>query len=109
MHAHKLKISERRENYTIFLLFIVGIPPHSAMEPHNQGSLGTRWRGAGGQRYEVGTWESRSDGPMLGLVGKANQKRRRVQRDKKMVWERFWCVCAAWACVWCWWAQQSRG
>lgn len=26
LHTHKLKIPERRENYTIFLLFIVGIP-----------------------------------------------------------------------------------
>lgn len=39
---------------------------------------------------------SRGDGPNVGLVGEANQRRCRVQRDKKMVWERPGvCVCAS--------------
>lgn len=86
---------------------IVGIPPQSrsVMEPHNQGSLGDTMGGQeGGRWYEVGTFESRGDGANVGLAGEANQRRRRVQRDKKVVWERSGvCACAtvsACAIVW---------
>lgn len=56
------------------------------MEPHNQGSLGgTRWEEVGGTRWVLG---NRGDGPQVGLVDEANQRWRRVQRDKRVVWER---------------------
>lgn len=59
----------------------------------------------GARRLEVrdGYLRVGAMGPQAGLVGEANQRRSRVQRDKKMVWERL----GGW--VWCWWAQQSRG
>lgn len=56
---------------------------------------------------------SRGDGANVGLAGEANQRRCRVQRDKKMVWERpgvcVYVPVSACAIVWWWWAQQGRG
>lgn len=57
----------------------------------------------------MGTLRVGAMGPMLGFVGEANQRRRRVQRDKKVVWERPGVCVSACAIVWWWWAQQGRG
>jgi hypothetical protein len=62
------------------------------MEPHNQGKSGVTMEEPGGQRYEVGTLRVGAVAPCWVWWARSNQRWRLVQRDKRVVWERFWCV-----------------